>query len=98
MKKSLLKNLIALAFSLGALVFMAGDIFADSTWEDDIDGGGSENYVCSSGGPGSTACSVSVGGTLSGSGGSTSCSVECGPGYYACCNAWHNKCQCRAND
>ncbi len=30
MKKSLLKNLIALAFSLGALVFMAGNVFANS--------------------------------------------------------------------
>ena len=28
MKKLLLKNLIALAFSLGALVFMAGNVFA----------------------------------------------------------------------
>ena len=31
MKKSLLKNLIALAFSLGALAFMAGNVFADHT-------------------------------------------------------------------
>jgi len=36
MKKSLLKNLIALAFSLGALVFMAGNVFANSEEEGEI--------------------------------------------------------------
>jgi hypothetical protein len=50
---------------------------------------GSDNYTCSSGGPGSTSCAVSS--PLS------SCSVNCSSGYYACCNAYEGKCQCRAN-
>lgn len=54
-----------------------------------------EDYVCSSGGPGSYSCSVSSQiGVEPGELG-TSCEVKCNPGYYACCNALHNKCQCR---
>lgn len=58
---------------------------------------GESDYYCSSGGPGSTACSTSVSGTIDGTGLGTGCSVECSPGYYACCNAMENKCQCRSN-
>lgn len=39
--------------------------------------------TCSSGGPGSTSCSVSV--TVEGVG-KVTYSVTCGAGYYACCN------------
>lgn len=53
----------------------------------------SDLYPCSSGGPGSRSCSVSV----SGVGLGTACEVECDPGFYACCNAMENKCQCRPN-
>jgi hypothetical protein len=56
-----------------------------------------DNYTCSSGGPGSSSCSVSVDGSVAGGGLSTSCSVDCTSGYYACCNAMKNKCQCRKN-
>jgi hypothetical protein len=53
----------------------------------------SGSYSCSSGGPGSTSCSTSSGiGNLG-----TSCQVSCSSGYYACCNAYENKCQCRPN-
>ena len=55
----------------------------------------SGTYTCTSGGPGSTSCSTSA--TIGGGkvGGGTSCSVSCNSGYYACCNNYHNKCQCR---
>jgi hypothetical protein len=52
-------------------------------------------YTCSSGGPGSASCSTGVNGGGGNISGGTSCSVECRVGYYACCNAYHNKCQCR---
>jgi hypothetical protein len=54
-----------------------------------------DSYICTSGGPGSTSCSTSVSGGGGGISGGTSCSVTCSSGYYACCNAYHNKCQCR---
>ena len=50
-----------------------------------------DDYKCTSGGQGSLSCSTSV--TVNGSG--TACEVQCESGYYACCNAFHNKCQCR---
>jgi hypothetical protein len=52
------------------------------------------DYPCSSGGLGAISCSVSVNvnGVLE-----VSCDVTCASGYYACCNAYHNKCQCRPN-
>lgn len=53
----------------------------------------SDLYPCSSGGPGSRSCSASV----SGAGFGSACDVECDPGFYACCNAMENKCQCRPN-
>lgn len=53
----------------------------------------SDLYPCSSGGPGSRYCSASV----SGAGFGSACDVECDPGFYACCNAMENKCQCRPN-
>ncbi|MDR0700698.1 MAG: hypothetical protein LBG28_15990 [Tannerella sp.] len=59
-------------------------------------GGGSssgDDYTCSSGGPGSTSCSTSA----EFSGVATGCSVTCSSAYYACCNAYQNKCQCRSN-
>lgn len=58
---------------------------------------GGDDYVCSSGGPGSIQCSTGVGGGAQGGSGSFGCSVTCTTGYYSCCNAWHNKCQCRVN-
>ena len=59
--------------------------YEDFIWEG---GGGGGSTTCRSGGPGSTSCSVS--------GGGTSCSVSCGPGYYACCEAYAGlpKCTC----
>lgn len=54
-----------------------------------------EDYVCSSGGPGAISCEVSFTGGVKDAEMGTSCKVECGEGYYACCNALHNKCQCR---
>lgn len=55
------------------------------------------SWSCSSGGEGSTGCSASAELNIDGTGGKTSCSVTCGAGYYACCNSWENKCQCRKN-
>ena len=51
----------------------------------------SGKFDCSSGGQGSTSCSVSltVGGVT------FECDVTCGTGYYACCNRWCAKCECR---
>lgn len=40
---------------------------------------------CTSGGTGATACGAGSGG----------CNVTCGSGYYACCNATTNNCDCR---
>ncbi len=37
MKKSILKNLLALTFALGALVFVAGNVYADEEIYDSID-------------------------------------------------------------
>ena len=54
---------------------------------------GESDYYCSSGGPGSTECEVSV----SAGGYDSGCHVTCDSGYYACCNAMENKCQCRSN-
>jgi len=54
-------------------------------YEQDLSGTGGG---CSSGGPGSTSCSVTNG---------TGCSVSCSPGYYACCkDSWSQgtKCGC----
>ena len=51
MKKSLLKNLIALAFSLGALVFVAGNVFANSNDEDEGEIGDDPVVVHCSGSP-----------------------------------------------
>jgi len=44
---------------------------------------------CTSGGVGSTSCSVSNG--------NGSCSVSCGTGYYSCCNDTHTVCKCVKN-
>jgi hypothetical protein len=57
--------------------------------------GDTTDYTCTSGGPGSSSCSVSINGSIGGGGGGTSCNVDCISGYYACCNAMQNKCQCR---
>jgi len=54
--------------------------------------GESDNFTCSSGGVGSSSCSTSA--SINGSG--TSCNVSCTGGYYACCNAMHNRCVCRS--
>ncbi len=97
MKKSIIKYLLAITFALGALVLVAGNAAAENPAEqrDVIElEAGEADYVCSSGGIGSTSCSTSVGGGASGGSGSFGCSVTCSSGYYACCNAWHNKCQC----
>jgi hypothetical protein len=48
--------------------------------------------TCSSGGPGSTACSTTC---LTASGGD--CSTSCGSGYYACCNQGDCTCTCVQN-
>lgn len=48
--------------------------------------------TCSSGGPGSTACSTTC---LTASGGD--CSTSCRPGYYACCNQADCTCACVQN-
>jgi len=58
MKKSLLKNLIALSFALGALVFIAGNLYADETETGELDP------------PAGYSCSVSV---ICDDGGSVSC-------------------------
>ena len=52
-------------------------------------------FTCSSGGPGSSSCSVGVDGGGGGITGGVSCSVTCSGGYFACCNSYYNKCQCR---
>ncbi|MBG0782437.1 MAG: hypothetical protein H0S84_09235 [Bacteroidales bacterium] len=49
-------------------------------------GGGGSNSDCTSGGPGSTSCSV---GDIW-----SSCSVSCSVGYYACCKGSNNTCEC----
>jgi hypothetical protein len=83
-----------IAFSAVNVYVVLGDkIATDITLLDiialaDNEGG---NYSCSSGGPGSSSCSVSF--VVAGA--STSCQVTCESGYYACCNAYENKCQCR---
>jgi len=50
MKKSIIKNLIALTFALGALVFVAGNVFADHTEDvdyiEDQGGGGGTTVGC----------------------------------------------------
>ena len=55
----------------------------------------SGDYPCSSGGPGANSCSVNFSGGIKTGDFSTGCTVTCNPGYYACCNAYYNKCQCR---
>lgn len=71
-------------------------VFEVNALENPTSGGTGGSYTCSSGGPGSTSCSVSSNGVFGELfGGGTECSVTCSPGYYACCNAYHNKCQCR---
>ena len=47
MKKSILKNLLALTFALGALVFVAGNVYADHTVVAEIgdQGGGTTSEV-----------------------------------------------------
>lgn len=57
------------------------------------DGGDGNGGSCSSGGVGSTSCSVTSG--------SHSCSVTCQSGYYACCNTGglqYVTCSCKKND
>jgi hypothetical protein len=94
MKKKILVFLAAFALMLaGSATYISAqhDVLMEAG---NVDGGGS-SYTCSSGGPGSTSCSVSTDGGGGGITGGTSCSVTCSSGYYACCNAWENKCQCR---
>jgi hypothetical protein len=69
---------------LSSVVLADIEVLADS----ESNGG---NYTCTSGGPGSSQCSTSA--NIGGSG--TGCSVTCISGYYACCNNYENKCQCR---
>ncbi|MDD3687490.1 MAG: hypothetical protein PHE56_12075 [Bacteroidales bacterium] len=95
MKKKVLVFIATLALMLaGSASYISAqhDVLMDA---DDQGGGGGSTYTCSSGGPGSTSCSVSTSGGGGGITGGTTCSVTCGSGYYACCNAWENKCQCR---
>lgn len=96
MKKKVLVIFVTIAFI--AFGFIAHNTFAgplDPPGLDDGNGSSGSTYTCSSGGPGSTSCSVATNGGGGGITGGTSCSVTCGGGYYACCNAWQNKCQCR---
>ena len=60
-----------------------------------IEADGENEFTCSSGGPGSSSCSASSNVGVSGASGGTSCSVTCNNGYHSCCNAYHNKCQCK---
>ncbi len=50
MKKSIIKNLLAITFALGALVFVAGNVFADHTdaLVDEIEDqeGGGTGFIC----------------------------------------------------
>jgi hypothetical protein len=59
---------------------------------DEVDPGGG-GMSCTSGGTGSSQCSVGNG-DLSGG---NSCSVTCNTGYYACCNDDQVICKCYAN-
>ena len=62
-----------------------------------IEADGENEFTCSSGGAGLSSCSASSNGGISGASGGTSCSVTCNDGYHSCCNAYHNKCQCKSN-
>lgn len=54
---------------------------------EDAGGGG---IICTSGGPGSTSCSIGTEVATIG----TSCSVSCSAGYYACCKSSNTTCKC----
>ena len=43
MKKSLIKNLMALSFALGAMVFIGGNVFANHNEDDEFDDGDGNN-------------------------------------------------------
>jgi len=67
-------------------------VLADIEALADSESNNSGSYTCTSGGPGASQCSTSA--NIGGSG--TGCSVTCISGYYACCNNYENKCQCRS--
>jgi len=96
MKNNFLKSIMVL-FLCGLMLANVNVMFAEHPSEQHLDlfeggaGASGSTYTCSSGGPGSTSCSVEVGA----GGGSTGCNVSCSSGYYACCNSYVNKCQCR---
>ena len=89
-KKSVLLFYIVIIFFTAYAYSNPGDI--KEPVEHD---GGASSYTCSSGGPGSSSCTVSANIGIGDGSGGTSCSVTCNSGYYACCNAYYNKCQCR---
>lgn len=57
---------------------------------DDGDGGGNDCSSCTSGGVGSSQCSIDEWSNVA-------CSVTCNAGYYACCNSKVTKCYCCKN-
>lgn len=96
MKKKVLYLLAAL-FLCQLIAIAEGPNHELEVCDDEIkeNGGGGDSYTCSSGGPGSSSCTVSANIGIGDGSGGTSCSVTCNSGYYACCNAYYNKCQCR---
>jgi hypothetical protein len=95
MKNKILTGIALLSMALITTLNVNAFDPVDGDHDENEEGGGGDTFICSSGGPGSTSCSVSFDGGGGGINGGTSCSVECSTGYYACCNAYHNKCQCR---
>jgi hypothetical protein len=74
-----------------SLVERSGEVRAAYISEEfELEGGGGPH--CQGGGPGSTSCSVSCGGSQN-----FGCSVSCGSGYYSCCQCNGDGCGCRSN-
>lgn len=72
------------AFGLSAVQAGAPEKRRGADTQLDYDEEGCNGVVCTSGGHGSTSCSVGAGG----------CSVTCSAGYYACCSANTNNGRC----
>jgi len=82
MKKKKLSFLSIISISVILLFFNLSMAIAENP-------GGSSDPQCSSGGPGSSGCSITISGDGSGGGFgggfSASCSTNCTSGFYACC-------------